>query len=76
MYKRQGFPVFSAKRKHDGDGVELTQALSEVMGVAMKALVHPAKIISSLAPALLEHAVNLRHVSKTRCDMCVKYRTS
>lgn len=72
-----GFPVSSAKRDHNGDGVDVTQTLSEVMGVAMKALVHPAKLISSLAPALLEHVVNLRHVSKTEYGiyhMCVNER--
>lgn len=66
---QSGFPVSSATRDHHGDGLGVTQTLSEVMGAAMKALVHPAKLISSLAPALLEHVVNLRHVSKTGCGV-------
>lgn len=66
---QSGFPVSSAKREHHGDRVDLTQTLSQVMGVAMAALMHPAKLISSLAPALLEHVVNLRHVRETGCSV-------
>lgn len=48
-----------------GDG-RLGLALVEVMELAMEALVHPSKLISSIAPVLLEHVVNLRQVRLTR----------
>lgn len=37
--------------------------LSEVMDLTMAALVHPSKLLSSVAPVLLEHVVSLRQVS-------------
>lgn len=44
---------------------DLGQALVEVMEVAMDALVHPSKLVSSIAPVLLEHVIHLRQVRRT-----------
>lgn len=38
------------------------QALYDVMDLAMAALMHPSRMISSMAPVLLEHVVSLRQV--------------
>lgn len=38
----------------------------QVMDLTRSALVHPAKLISSMAPVLLEHVFNLRRVSGSR----------
>eukprot|EP00903_Cladosiphon_okamuranus_P018216 g16755.t1 len=46
-----------------GDGMLLLrQSLSQVMDLTMSALVHPAKLISSMAPVLLEHVFTLRRL--------------
>lgn len=43
--------------------LNLRHALSKITDIAVAALMHPSRFISSLAPSLLEHTVNLRHVS-------------
>lgn len=51
---------------------DLGQALVEVMEVAMSALVHPSKLVSSIAPVLLEHVIHLRQVRRTKQTGCKK----
>ena len=48
---------------HHEKQLELCHSLSKITDSAVAALVHPVRFISSIAPALLEHVVNLRHVS-------------
>lgn len=55
-----GLPASNRGQNCSDGGLGL--ALVEVMELAMEALVHPSKLISSIAPVLLEHVVNLRQV--------------
>ncbi|CAM9221310.1 unnamed protein product [Ectocarpus fasciculatus] len=43
-------------------GDVLTDSLSKILEVTMSALVHPAKLISSMAPVLLEHVFAIRQL--------------
>ncbi|CAM9242712.1 unnamed protein product [Ectocarpus sp. 4 AP-2014] len=45
------------------DGDVVADSLSKVLEVAMSALVHPAKLISSMAPVLLEHVFAIRELA-------------
>ncbi|CAN0161291.1 unnamed protein product [Ectocarpus sp. 6 AP-2014] len=44
------------------DGDVVADSLSKVLEVTMSALVHPAKLISSMAPVLLEHVFAIRQL--------------
>eukprot|EP00752_Nemacystus_decipiens_P004263 g3894.t1 len=66
LHLDMGFGVSPIKSRLDPQGGVgarlLQQSLSQVMDLTMSALVHPAKLISSMAPVLLEHIFALRRL--------------
>lgn len=54
----------SADDRREGDEYFANDVLSGAMDVAMAALVHPSRLVSSIAPVLLQRVINLRHVRK------------